>query len=99
MVAGRLSVSTIVFVAGAGVSVTVSMIVAPTCPFPEVAAAGPPSTGTTEYVALLTNGSSQTSFRGGNGNEEPRAMSEEIAKSAGVKVLSCMVVCRKELRS
>jgi hypothetical protein len=93
VVGGGLSVSIIVFVAGAGVSVTVSKIVAP-CPA-EVAAAGPPSTGTTEYVALLTNGSSKIS-RGKNGNDEPNEMSEDIAKSVGVDVLNRMLVCSEE---
>jgi len=85
---GTRSVSIIVFVAGAGVSVTVSMIVAPACPSTAVAAAGPPSTGTTEYVALLTKGSSQTAFRAKKGNDEPNEKSEEIAKRIGVDVLS-----------
>jgi hypothetical protein len=50
---GSVSVSIIVLVAGAGVWVTVSTIVTAGSP-PFAPVAEPPSTGTTEYVALLT---------------------------------------------
>jgi hypothetical protein len=54
VIGGSVSVSMIVFVAGAGISVMVSSIVtAGRPPFP--VGAEPPSTGTTEYVALLTS--------------------------------------------
>jgi hypothetical protein len=52
---GSVSVSIIVLVAGAGVCVTVSTIVTAGSP-PFAPVAEPPSTGTTEYVALLTRG-------------------------------------------
>lgn len=44
----------------------------------------PPSTGTTEYVALLSNGSSCATPRFKNGREEPKEKSDEAAKSAEV---------------
>jgi hypothetical protein len=88
VVPGRRSVSIIVFVAGAGISVTVSTLVA-----------GPPSTGTTEYVALLTSGSNQTAFRAKNGNDEPNEKSEEIAKSVGVDVLSRMLILDEGIKT
>ena len=86
MVAG--GVSTIVFVAGA--AVTVSIIVFPLLPTPSapVAAAGPPSTGTTEYVALRTKGSNKLTLRAKNGNDEPDEKSVDMAKSAGIDVSS-----------
>jgi hypothetical protein len=73
----------------AGVWTMVSIIVTSPCgdPFADVAAAGPPSTGTTEYVALRTNGSSHTAFRGRNGSDEPRKKSEDTANSAADEVL------------
>jgi hypothetical protein len=88
----------IVLVAGAGVSVTVSMIVAPACPSTPVAAAGPPSTGTTEYVALPTNGS-KAAFRPKNGNDEPNEKSEETAKRVGVDVLSRIVILSEGMKT
>ena len=89
MIAG--GVSTIVFVAGA--AVTVSIIVFPLLPTPSapVAAAGPPSTGTTEYVALLIKGSDQLTLRAKNGNDEPDERSVDKAKSVGIEVLSRML--------
>lgn len=82
-----VSVSIIVVVAGAGVCVIVSIIVDAT--FGNVAvAADPPSTGTTEYVALLTNGSNHGASRweNGNGNDEPKQKSDDMAKSVWVEV-------------
>jgi hypothetical protein len=74
---------------GAGVCTLVSIIVTSPCgdPFADVAAAGPPSTGTTEYVALRTSGSSLTALRGRNGSDELRQKSADTANSAGVEVL------------
>jgi hypothetical protein len=73
----------------AGVWTMVSIIVTSPCgdPFADVAAAGPPSTGTTEYVALRTNGSSHTTSRGRNGRDELGKKSEDIANRAADEVL------------
>jgi hypothetical protein len=60
-----------------------------------VAAAGPPSTATTEYVALRTNGSSAT-FRGMNGSDEPSKKSEDRAKSEELEVLSFMMTADED---
>ena len=63
----------------------VSIMVTSPCGDPfadDVAAAGPPSTGTTEYVALRTNGSTQTTFRGRNGSDELRKKREDKASRA-----------------
>jgi hypothetical protein len=81
---GSVSVSTIVFVEGVSVCVStiVSIIVAAGCgAVPADVAAAPPSTGTTEYVPLLTKGSSHTTFRGTKGSDEDNKKSEDRAKS------------------
>jgi hypothetical protein len=76
-------------VLAAGVWTIVSIIVTSPWgdPFADVAAAGPPSTGTTEYVALRTNGSNHTALRGRNGSDEPKQKSEDTANSAADEVL------------
>jgi hypothetical protein len=88
------SVSMTVLVAGACVCMIVSIIVASPCDDPPapVAAAGPPSTATTEYVALLTSGSTNATFRGTNGNDELRKKREDKAKRDEFEVLSRMSI-------
>jgi len=61
--------------------------------------ADPPSTGTTEYVALLTSGSNQTAFRAKNGNDEANEKSEETAKSVGVDVLSRILILDEGIKT
>lgn len=85
VVGGRVSVVTIVCVAG--VSVTVWTIVTSPCPAVFVVADDPPSTGTTEYVAL----GSSAAFRGKNGKEDPKQKSDDATKS-DVEVLRRMVM-------
>jgi len=62
-------------------------------PFPAVAE-GPPSTGTTEYVAFLTNGCNQAASRGMNGIAQPKVRSKLAANSAGVERLRRMAMMR-----
>jgi len=95
---GTMLVSIEMTVVAAGFSVcvetstTVSIIVdAAAGVFPGVVAGGePPSTGTTEYVALLSNGSASWTW-GTNGREEDKRKREERAKSVGVEVLRRIV--------
>lgn len=91
---GMVSVWTTVLVAGTRVCVAVSNIVTTSCggdAFAAVAAA-PPSTGTTEYVALLAKGSTGTTFRGVNGSDELNKKSDDKAKSDVFEVLRRMVI-------
>lgn len=85
VVGGKVSVLTIVCVAG--VSVTVLTIVTSPCPAVFVDAADPPSTGTTEYVALGLS----DAFRGKNGKEVPKQKSDDATKS-DVEALRRMVM-------
>ena len=88
MTGGRVSVSTTVFVVGACVCTIVSIIVAAACDEPPADVAGaPPSTGTTEYVALLTKGSACNTSRRVKGNDEDSKKSDDKAKSEEVEVL------------
>jgi hypothetical protein len=78
---GSVSVLMTVVVAGAGTSVTVStMVTAGRPPFP--VAGDPPSTGTTEYVALLLTAAG---CAGERGNEAVKKNSEVKAQSAEVE--------------
>lgn len=56
-----------------------------------MAAACPPSTGTTEYVALLTSGSSGTDFFDRKGRDDPKQKSEEATKRDEVERLRRMM--------
>lgn len=87
-----VSVSMIVFVSGAGVAVTVSIIV-DAIGLVVVDDADPPSTGTTEYVALLTRGSNQacSPWMRKNGSDEPKQKSDDATKSVEVEVLRRMM--------
>lgn len=91
VIGGRVSVSMIVFVAGTGVCTIVSSIVTAVGPFALVAAP-PPSTGTTEYVALRTNGSGNATIRGANGSDEVKKKSDDKAKREELEVLRRMMV-------
>jgi len=86
VVGGRGSVSTTGCIAGVGVSMTVLTIVTSPCPAVFVVAADPPSTGTTEYVAL----GSRAAFRAKNGREDPKQKSEDATNS--VETLRRMVM-------
>jgi hypothetical protein len=77
VVGGKVSVSTTVCVVGDGVSVTVLTIVTSPCPAVFVEAAEPPSTGTTEYVAL---GAREISCAK-NGKEDPKQKNDNATKS------------------
>ena len=81
---------TSVIVVGAWVCTIVSIIVAAACgdPSAEVAAA-PPSTATTEYVALRTSGSA---FGGERGSDEDNKKSDDNAKSEELAVLRRMTM-------
>jgi hypothetical protein len=75
---GRISVSITVLAIGACVCTIVSMTVDAACgELPVEDAAAPPSTATTEYVALRTKGSTLIS-RGERGNDDDNAKSEEF---------------------
>lgn len=100
VIGGRVSVSTTVFVVGACVCTIVSIMVAAACKelSAEVAAA-PPSTATTEYVALLTKGTAHSTFRGTNGNDEDNKKSDDKTKSEEVEVLRrIMMILTARLR-
>jgi hypothetical protein len=73
---GRVSVSMTVFVVGGEVFI---MVMDVGCG--DAVAAGPPSTGTTEYVALLTSDSSRTILYGIRGKDELNKKSEGRAKN------------------
>lgn len=60
-------------------------------------AAAPPSTATTEYVALRASGS-RAIFRGKNGSDEPSKKSEDKVKSGELEVLSFMMTDEDEVR-
>lgn len=81
----------IVFVSGAGVAVTVSTIVDAIGLVVDVA--DPPSTGTTEYVALPIRGSNQACSPRirKNGSDEPKQKSDDATKSVEVEVLTRMM--------
>lgn len=77
---GIVSVSMTVVVAGAGTFVTVSTTVTTGRP-PFPVAEDPPSTGTTEYVALLSRAAGCAGERGNeavNKNSEVKAQSAEV---------------------
>lgn len=96
---GRVSVSTTVFVVGASVCTIVSTTVAAACgELPVEAAAAPPSTATTEYVALLTKRSTPTTFRGTKGSDEDNKKSDDKAKSDEFEVVRRMLMVLWELR-
>jgi hypothetical protein len=82
-----------VFVVGEGVAMVVSTIVVaagdPTVP---VEAAEPPSTGTTEYVALSTRGSSNAAFGGTNGSASVDKENSDKANTVELEVLSRIVM-------
>ncbi len=56
----------------------------------------PPSTGTTEYVALLSNGSSCATLRFRKGREEPKEKSDDTAKRAEVLTRILVRIERKK---
>jgi hypothetical protein len=78
---GRVSVSMTVVVAGAGICVIVSSIVTTGNP-PFAVAVDPPSTGTTEYVALLTRDAGIAIYSGEKGNDVPNKKNDEKIQSA-----------------
>lgn len=53
--------------------------------------AEPPSTGTTEYVALRTRGSKTSILRGDNGKVDVKEKRHDSAKSAELDVLRCIL--------
>ena len=94
---GRVSVSTTVFVVGACVCTIVSIIVAAACDEPSADVTGaPPSTGTTEYVALLIKGSTCSTSRGVKGNDEDNKKSDDKVKSGKVEVLRRILTVLRE---
>jgi hypothetical protein len=82
-----VTVSMTVVVAGTGVSVVVSKTVTDVGP-EDAAPVGPPSTGTTEYVALLTT---DAESRGTSGNDDAKISIDENAESAELERWSRMV--------
>lgn len=97
VIGGSVSVSMTVFVAGAGVWIIVSIMVCAAGESIPVGSAAPPSTATTEYVALRASDSEATS-RGTNGNDEPSKKSEDRVKSEEFAVLSFMMTDDKAQR-
>lgn len=69
-----------------GVCTTAGTIVSGNCP---------PSTATTEYVALLTKGCSGCVLPPRSGKEDPKQKREESAKRVGVEVLRNMVIGKR----
>jgi hypothetical protein len=97
VVGGSVSVSRTVFVAGAGVWMMVSIMVCAAGESVPVGAAAPPSTATTEYVALRASGSRAMS-REMNGNDEPSKKREDRVKSEKFELLSFMMADDKAQR-